>query len=540
MNSSWLKANCCPSSFGKMKSSLRVLTAAWSGMGALELGASAVKQSSQLVAEMTVRRSTCGSLVAVRSFAAAAAPAVQVPGVSGDAAGVLSSIEALLSPEAPSTGKDVADAAVALAYLGARGNRRLWGKVLEKAASLGPSLDGPSLVNLSWALSAANVEHTRTLAELAGPLAANLKSIKPSEVSYVVEALGKAGIADVELFATVADLSESKSAELSAADLARLLWGFGSAGVQDGKLVKVASAGLVAKAGELGGREAAQALWGLAALRRVPDAALLGVLSKALKGGVDAPADAAAAAWALATLAVKADAATVRALADKAKAGAGDLSAAQAVQGGWGLAMLGDKDGAAALLGAATAVVQKDPAALSPSALALLYAGSVAAGVTGLPAQVTDFAAKGFGLAVEHSRHVRGAAAATFYKEVAEAVAYATGARHRPDVAAKVESYAVAAPDGSTLDVVVPLDANTKLAVIGVESELLSTAGGVLGGSLAAVRVREAQGFKVALVPQAGWPAGAPLQARAQAVLVAIKASVPSLSSTVDKLAKGL
>lgn len=41
------------------------------------------------------------------------------------------------------------------------------------------------------------------------------------------------------------------------------------------------------------------------------------------------------------------------------QAGVADLSAAQAVQGGWGLAMLGDKDGAAALLGAAAAAVQK-------------------------------------------------------------------------------------------------------------------------------------------------------------------------------------
>jgi hypothetical protein len=53
---------------------------------------------------------------------------------------------------------------------------------MEKAASLGSSLDGSSLANLSWALSAANVEHTRTIAELAGPLAANLKSLKPSMV----------------------------------------------------------------------------------------------------------------------------------------------------------------------------------------------------------------------------------------------------------------------------------------------------------------------------------------------------------------------
>lgn len=56
-----------------------------------------------------------------------------------------------------------------------------------------------------------------------------------------------------------------------------------------------------------------------------------------------------------------------------------------------------------------------------------------------------------------------------------------TVCRHRPDIAAKVESYTAAAPDGSTLDVVIPLDANTKLAVIGVEVEHLSTTGGVSG-----------------------------------------------------------
>lgn len=43
----------------------------------------------------------------------------------------------------------------------------------------------------------------------------------------------------------------------------------------------------------------------------------------------------------------------------RVQAGAADLSPAQAVQGGWGLAQLGDKDGAAALLAAAAAAVQK-------------------------------------------------------------------------------------------------------------------------------------------------------------------------------------
>jgi hypothetical protein len=107
-----------------------------------------------------------------------------------------------------------------------------------------------------------------------------------TQVSSAVEAVGKSGAADVELFAAVTELVAARTGDFKAADLARLLWGFGAAGVQDGKLVKAASAGLVAKAGELGGREAAQALWGLAALRRVPDAALAGALTKASHGHV--------------------------------------------------------------------------------------------------------------------------------------------------------------------------------------------------------------------------------------------------------------
>ncbi|KAG2483611.1 hypothetical protein HYH03_017553 [Edaphochlamys debaryana] len=496
----------------------RVLASPWAGLGALESGVAA-------------RSADAVSRVGARSYAAIA--------VSGDAAGVISAVDAVVSHDSSAGAKDVSDAAVSLAYLGARGNRRVWGKVLEKAASLGAGLDGPSLANLTWALSAANVEHGRTVAELSGPLAAALKTLTPAQISYAVEAIGGSGSADVELFSAVADMAEARAADFRAADLARLLWGFGAAGVQDNKLVKAASAGLVAKAAELGGREAAQALWGLAALKRVPDAALSAALAKGLKAGLEAPADAAGAAWALATLAVKADAGAVKALADKAKAGAADLSAAQAVQGGWGLAMLGDKDGAAALLGAAAAAVQKNPAALSPSGLALLHAGAVASGAA-LPAPVGDFAAKGFGLASEHARHTRGSVAAAFHTELAEAVAYAIGARNRPDTEAKVASFVAAAPDGSTLDLVVPVDGATKLAVLGVEKELLATSGAVLGGSLAAARVREAQGYKVALVPASEWPAGAPVKQRAAAALAAIKKAVPALGSMADKLNAGL
>lgn len=70
----------------------------------------------------------------------------------------------------------------------------------------------------------------------------------------------------------------------------------------------------------------------------------------------------------------------------------------------------------------------QDPTSLSPSALALLHAGAVVSGA-GLPNPVSDFAAKGFGLAVEHGRHSRSSAAAAFHAELAEAVAYASGAR---------------------------------------------------------------------------------------------------------------
>lgn len=72
---------------------------------------------------------------------------------------------------------------------------------------------------------------------------------------------------------------------------------------------------------------------------------------------------------------------------------------------------------------------RQDPTSLSPSALALLYSGAVAADLSTLSPKVVDFAEKGFGLAVEHSRHVRGSAAVTFQKEIAEAMAYASGAR---------------------------------------------------------------------------------------------------------------
>lgn len=54
-------------------------------------------------------------------------------------------------------------------------------------------------------LSHAGVGHFKTLFELSGPAAALLPKLTPAQLSVVVEALGKAGAKDAELFAKVAD-----------------------------------------------------------------------------------------------------------------------------------------------------------------------------------------------------------------------------------------------------------------------------------------------------------------------------------------------
>lgn len=54
--------------------------------------------------------------------------------------------------------------------------------MLEKASALKSGFDAGSLASLSWALTAANVSHHRTVAELAGPAAALLKSFTPTQV----------------------------------------------------------------------------------------------------------------------------------------------------------------------------------------------------------------------------------------------------------------------------------------------------------------------------------------------------------------------
>ncbi len=55
------------------------------------------------------------------------------------------------------TAKDLTSAAYALAYLDAKSDRRLWGKLFAKAAQLKGSFDAASLSTFLWAASTAKV-----------------------------------------------------------------------------------------------------------------------------------------------------------------------------------------------------------------------------------------------------------------------------------------------------------------------------------------------------------------------------------------------
>jgi hypothetical protein len=75
--------------------------------------------------------------------------------------------------------KDVADAALALALLQARGDRRLWGKIFEKAGALKSGFDAASLTAFLWAATTANVAHFKTVFDLAGPAGKLMGSFTP-------------------------------------------------------------------------------------------------------------------------------------------------------------------------------------------------------------------------------------------------------------------------------------------------------------------------------------------------------------------------
>jgi hypothetical protein len=77
---------------------------------------------------------------------------------------------------------------------------RVWGKVFERAAATKADFDAASLTAFLWAAHTAGVGHFKTLYELAGPAAKLLPSLSAGQLATVVEALGAAGVDDLDLF----------------------------------------------------------------------------------------------------------------------------------------------------------------------------------------------------------------------------------------------------------------------------------------------------------------------------------------------------
>ncbi|GBF92217.1 hypothetical protein Rsub_05299 [Raphidocelis subcapitata] len=474
-----------------------------------------------------------------RGFAAAAP--LSVAPVEGDLAGVLREIDAAISAEGAGP-KDVADAALSLAYLQARGDRRLWGKIFAKAGALKAGFDAASLTAFLWAATTANVGHFKTAFDLAGPAAKLIGSFTPDQLATVVEALGKAGVNDPDLFKAVSDRVAAKGGEFTAAQLAKVLWGAAAAGAADGKLAKAATAALLGKLADASARDAAQATWALAKLGRA-DKPALDALSKALaaKSADAAPADAAAAVWALATLNHKPEAGALAKASAAIKAGAGELSTEQAIHAAWGLALLGgDKDAFAALLSAAGAAVAAAPDCVSVQALAALCeAQTLAIDRLGtqapkLPDQVYAYAQGMYGLAADAAKARRPAAAAAFRSALATAAARAAGARYKPEIAAAVAALPRKTSDGLPVEMGLDLDKDLKVAILPLDAGSVSTTSPPhhLGAAEAAKRLLEARGYKVAPVLQSAFDAAKDDAGRAAVVLAAIKAAAPGSKVT--------
>lgn len=470
------------------------------------------------------------------------APQAAGVAVDGDLVGVSGEIDRILSSEIVSA-KDVSDAAVALAYLQAKEDRRLWGKVFQQASNIKGSFDAASLTSFLWAATTAGVEHFKTIAELAGPASSLVGTLNPTQISVIVEALGKAGVKDAELFGKISAQITPNIAKFKPSELSRVLWGFAAAHHDDGALVKAISKALTEKASELAPKEAVQAIWALAKTRRT-DKATLDVLVKSAKGklgALESPVDAAALAWSLGFLNYKPDAQTTQAIAAALKAGAAELSASHAVDAAWGLSLIGstDKDAATALFGAAAAAVQKDPGSVDVYSIGALYNAAVLTPGAKLPEQVQAFALKCYNLGGESLALKRSSAATAFKEDLAQATARAFGARYRPEVSAAVKSYATTTPEGLTVDIAVVHD-SIKIAVEPVNASYCSAThpSVLLGPAVARAGLLESAGFKVVSVPHGDWLALKDDASKASYVLNAVKTAVPG--AKVDALLKKL
>mmetsp|Transcript_36959 Transcript_36959/g.82171 ORF Transcript_36959/g.82171 Transcript_36959/m.82171 type:complete len:560 (+) Transcript_36959:61-1740(+) len=477
------------------------------------------------------------------SASAHAQPVTEVA-TEGDAESLLTQIDSIVSSES-STAKEVADAAVALAYLQVKGNRRVWGKVFERAAAVKDSFDAASLSSFLWAATTAGVTHFKTVAELSGPAASLLKSFTPTQLSIAVEAFGHAGLKDAELHSKITDVVIADLAKYKGADLARILWGYAAAHVDDVKLAKAVSKALADKAGELSAREAVQGVWALAKLRRTDKPALDALVKAAgskLSAGESA-VDAAALAWAIGFLGYKADAETAKTVASVLKAGAAELSPAHAIDAAWGLAVSGaaEKDAVSALFGVAAAAVEAAPGSVDVYQLGALYNAAVLVPEAKLPPQVLAFANKLYNLGSEHMAVKRSSGLQSFKNDLADSVARALGARYRPEVAAAVKGFSKTTADGVVVDIAVDLD-GTKVAIEAVGAHYLSAThpSVVLGPVIARKKLLEAAGYKVVDISVVDWSAAQDAKAKAATVLKAIKTAAPSTASKVDALQKKL
>lgn len=220
------------------------------------------------------------------------------------------------------------------------------------------------------------------------------------------------------------------------------------------------------------------------------------------------------------------DAAVTSAIAATLKSGAGDLSTAQAIDAAWGLSILGDKEGTAALLIAASSAVQKDPTSVDVYHLGALYNAAVISG-SKIPDQVKSYSLKMYNLGGESMALKRSATASAFVKDLSESVAKALGAKYRPEVTKAVKGYSSATAEGVTVDIAASV-AGVKFAVEPVFPGYLSAthAGVVLGPASARAALLEAAGYQVVSIPHTDFAAaGSDDKAKVTYVLNVIKAA---------------
>jgi uncharacterized protein YihD (DUF1040 family) len=433
---------------------------------------------------------------------------------------------------------------MALAFLQAREDRRLWGKIFERAALAKVDFDAASITAFLWAATTAGVAHFKTTYELTASVAKLLPSFKPDQLATVVQALGVAGVNDLDLFKAVGTQVSAKAGDMSAAELSKVLWGFAAAGVQDGALTKAVLGAMGGKAGAASTKDLAQTVWALAKMGRA-DGSTLGQLSKALSGKVaptDAPQDLLAAVWGFAQLNHKPDAGLLSKAAAGIKGAAGQMTAEQQIYAAWSLALLGggDKDTFGALFSALGAQLASAPDSVTVQQLALLAEATVMAGDKAkLPDQVANYTLAMHGVASEATKERSGAAGKDFRSAVATATARAMGARYKPEIAAAVKGLPKKTADGLAIDFAID---NLKVAVVPVDASSLSSSKPhvPLGPVVAAGQVLAAKGYAPAYVLAPEFNAQPDDTARAKFVLAAIKSAAPGASRDINALEKKL